>query len=182
VDPGGDVDKILERVRRHGFTVKYLLHTHAHFDHILGTRQMHEKTGASICLHKKDLVLYENLGMQCQQFGFDYDEPLPVGKFLEDEEAINFGTLSTKILHTPGHTPGSVCFNFDTSEKKLLLSGDTLFQRSIGRTDLWGGSFEEIIASIKNRLFTLDEETQVIPGHGPATDIWSEKRKNPFVH
>ena len=185
VDPGGDVDKIIARLDKHGFKVKYLVHTHAHFDHILGTRGMHEKTGAEICLHKEDQELYANLGMQCERFGFEFDEPLPVGKYIEDEQRLDFGQHSTSVLHTPGHTPGSVCFNVSSDAKRdapILFSGDTLFQRSIGRTDLWGGDFDAIIASIKNRLFTLEGETRVIPGHGPASDIWSEKNKNPFFN
>jgi len=95
VDPGGDVDKIIARLDKHGFKVKYLVHTHAHFDHILGTRGMHEKTGAEICLHKEDQELYANLGMQCERFGFEFDEPLPVGKYIEDEQRLDFGQHST---------------------------------------------------------------------------------------
>jgi hydroxyacylglutathione hydrolase len=181
VDPGGDVDKIIERLKAHGLTVKYLLHTHAHFDHIMGSRGMREKTGALICLNKEDQFLYDKLLMQAEMFGFPADEPLPVDHFIEDEEKFAIGSLTASALHTPGHTPGSCCFNV-TDDESVLFSGDTLFQRSIGRTDLWGGSFEQIIDSIAKRLFTLDESTRVIPGHGPDTDIWREKKSNPFFN
>jgi glyoxylase-like metal-dependent hydrolase (beta-lactamase superfamily II) len=179
VDPGGDVDDIIERLASLGLKAKYLLHTHAHFDHIMGSKGMREKTGAEICLHKEDEFLYNMLGKQASMFGLSADEPLPVDKFLSDDQEINFGKLKTQVLHTPGHTPGSLCFCVQDSDS-LLFSGDTLFSRSIGRTDLWGGSFDKIIKSIKTRLFTLDDETRVIPGHGPDTSIWTEKKENPF--
>jgi hydroxyacylglutathione hydrolase len=181
VDPGGDVDEIIERLAAHGLTAKYLLHTHAHFDHILGSRGMREKTGALICLNKEDQFLYDKLIMQASMFGFPAEDPLPVDKFLEDEEDVKIGSLKASVLHTPGHTPGSCCFSVAEKES-VLFSGDTLFNRSIGRTDLWGGSFEQIIDSIATRLFTLDDSTRVIPGHGPDTEIWKEKKENPFFH
>jgi glyoxylase-like metal-dependent hydrolase (beta-lactamase superfamily II) len=177
IDPGGDPDEIVNLCKEHGLNVKYLLHTHAHFDHILGSRAVKEKTGAKICLHKGDQWLYDNLAMQCGLFGMKSDTPLPVDNYLNDEEELQIGKLKTKILHTPGHTPGSTCFSLN----EHLFAGDTLFKQSIGRTDLWGGSFDEIIASIKNKLFKLDDSTEVIPGHGENTTIWSEKKKNPFV-
>jgi len=179
VDPGGDVDDIIERLATLGLKAKYLLHTHAHFDHIMGSKGMREKTGAEICLHKEDEFLYNMLGKQASMFGLSADEPLPVDKFLSDDQEINFGKLKTQVLHTPGHTPGSLCFCVQDSDS-LLFSGDTLFSRSIGRTDLWGVYFDKIIKSIKTRLFTLDDETRVIPGHGPDTSIWTEKKENPF--
>lgn len=180
IDPGGDVKKILALLKEHDFQVKYLLHTHAHFDHILGSKEMKEATGAKICLHKKDEMLYENLQMQCGLFGLSADKPLACDHYLNDEEQVKIGNLKTQVLHTPGHTPGSVCFTVGDKEN-VLFAGDTLFHRSIGRTDLWGGSFEDIIRSIQSRLLTLDDSTRVITGHGEATDIWSEKRENPFL-
>ena len=181
VDPGGDVDKIIERLKKHGLTAKYLLHTHAHFDHIMGSKGMREKTGALICLNKEDQFLYDKLTMQAQMFGFPSEEPLPVDRFLNDEEEFQIGTFKASVLHTPGHTPGSCCFSVEEKES-VLFSGDTLFNHSIGRTDLWGGSFEQIIDSISQKLFRLDDSTRVIAGHGPDTDIWSEKKENPFFN
>lgn len=180
IDPGGDVDEILKLLQDNGLTVKYLLHTHAHFDHILGSRELKEKTGAKICLHEGDDWLYENLGMQCGLFGFKSDEPLPVDVHLNDEEELKIGNIKTRVIHTPGHTPGSLCFEMSAKDN-LLYSGDTLFQHSIGRTDLWGGSMDDIIKSIRGKLFRLDDSTTVVPGHGPNTTIHQEKKLNPFV-
>jgi|SRR5271170_963637 len=180
VDPGGDTKKIIEACAKHGLKIKYLLHTHAHFDHIAGSKAMKEATGAQIMLHQGDKWLYDNLLKQGAMFGFNFDEPLPVDRWLEDEEIIEVGKVKASVLHTPGHTPGSLCFSV-ADKDSILFSGDTLFNRSIGRTDLWGGSYEQIIESIENRLLTLDGSTRVIPGHGPDTDIWSEKKENPFL-
>ena len=180
IDPGGDVEKILALLKENDFKVKYLLHTHAHFDHILGSRKLKEATGAKICLHKKDDMLYQNLDKQCALFGFSADAPAPADQFLNDEEQIQIGKIKTKVLHTPGHTPGSLCFSLADTDS-VLFAGDTLFQRSIGRTDLWGGSFDDIIRSIQSRLFTLDDSTKVVTGHGDDTTIWEEKRENPFL-
>jgi hydroxyacylglutathione hydrolase len=180
IDPGGDVDKILALLKEHDFKVKYLLHTHAHFDHIMGSRKLKEATGAKICLHKGDEFLYQNLEKQCSMFGFETTEPLACDHFLTDEEPVQIGEVKAQVLHTPGHTPGSLCFAVKELDS-VLFSGDTLFHRSIGRTDLWGGSFDEIIKSIQTRLMTLDDSTRVVPGHGEDTDIWSEKRENPFL-
>jgi len=180
IDPGGDVDDIIKMLEENGLKVKYLLHTHAHFDHILGSKELKEKTGAKICLHEKDKFLYDNLQNQCKLFGFKADSPTDIDTYLNDEEELKIGKIKTSIIHTPGHTPGSLCFKIGEDES-VLFSGDTLFQHSIGRTDLWGGSFDEIIKSIKGRLLVLDDSTRVVPGHGPDTDIWHEKKENPFL-
>jgi glyoxylase-like metal-dependent hydrolase (beta-lactamase superfamily II) len=179
IDPGGNPEMILELAKKHGLTIKYLLHTHAHFDHIIGSRKLKEDTGAKILLHAGDQFLYDNLAQQGKLFGFSITEPLPIDEYLQDEQEIQIGKIKTTIVHTPGHTPGSCSFCLQ-DKQSLLFSGDTLFHRSIGRTDLWGGNHEQILKSIKQRLFTLDDATRVIPGHGPDTDIWSEKKENPF--
>ncbi len=180
IDAGGDVDLIIAAAEKHGLKIKYLLHTHAHFDHVLGSREVKEKTGAEICLHEGDQWLYDNLLKQCSLFGFSATDPLPVDRYLADEEEVKFGNLKASVIHTPGHTPGSLCFSVEDKES-VLFAGDTLFRGGIGRTDLWGGSFEEIIDSISNRLYKLDDSTRVVTGHGPDTSIWNEKRDNPFV-
>ena len=180
IDPGGDVEIIIAALKKHNLTAKYLLHTHAHFDHIIGSKAMKEKTGALICLSQEDEFLDEKLTMQAGRFGFEAEDPLPVDHYLEHEEEVKIGKQKASVIHTPGHTPGSTCFCMQDNES-VLFAGDTLFQRSIGRTDLWGGSFEQIIDSIKNRLFTLDDSTRVVTGHGPDTDIWTERKQNPFV-
>jgi hydroxyacylglutathione hydrolase len=181
IDPGGDADEIVKMLEANGFKPKYLLHTHAHFDHILGSRAVKERTGAKICLHKGDEWLYDNLATQGAFMGMKFEEKtLPVDHYLDDGEELELGNIKTTVIHTPGHTPGSTCFAVADKES-ILFAGDTLFQHSIGRTDLWGGSMEEILKSIKQKLFRLDDSTEVIAGHGPNTTIWDEKRQNPFV-
>jgi hydroxyacylglutathione hydrolase len=183
IDPGGDPEKIIQVLEENGLKAKYILHTHAHFDHILGSRAVAEKTGAKICLHKGDEWLYNNLSMQGAFVGWNLatEQTLPVDHFLEDEEELTLGDIKAKVIHTPGHTPGSTCFCLQ-QEAGLLFAGDTLFHNSIGRTDLWGGSLDDIQKSIKTRLFELEETVEVISGHGPNTSIWEEKRNNPYVH
>lgn len=180
VDPGGDAPQILERLNMLELKAKYLIHTHAHFDHIGATREVKEACGATILLHPKDVFLYDNIQGQAEIFGFHYAETLPVEDYLYHDEVLIFGHHQTLILHTPGHTPGSVCFHIEGDESHLF-SGDTLFKRSIGRTDLWGGSFPDIIRSIKETLLPLDDSTTIYPGHGPLTTIWEEKKQNPFL-
>ncbi|CAN5552180.1 MBL fold metallo-hydrolase [soil metagenome] len=181
IDPGGDPEKILAFAKENNLTIKYLLHTHAHFDHIMGSRAVKEATGAKICINKGDQWLYDNLQKQVQMFGFKATDPLPVDQYLEHEDHVKVGNIKASVIHTPGHTPGSTCFCVQEKDS-ILFSGDTLFQRSIGRTDLWGGSFEEIIKSISERLMTLDDSTRVVPGHGADTDIWTERKSNPFLN
>lgn len=181
IDPGDEAHKILEVIKHYDLKVKYLLHTHAHLDHIMATREIKEKTGAEIVLHKADNNIYNNLIRQASMFGFNVKEPLKVDKFIADKENIKAGeTINTDVIHTPGHSPGSVCYHFN-QENPFVFSGDTLFAQSIGRTDLWEASYPQIISSIKSRLLSLPEETVVCPGHGPKTSIWEEKKKNPFL-
>jgi glyoxylase-like metal-dependent hydrolase (beta-lactamase superfamily II) len=177
VDPGDDADEILRRVQ--GYTVRALLHTHCHFDHMTGTRQVAEATGADILIHQADKEYYDSLAKQYLMFRMprQVDDPLPVKRFLKHGDRIAFGKAALKVIHTPGHTQGSCCFHTEG----LLLSGDTLFCRSIGRTDLPGGNAEEELDSIRKKLFTLDPETAVFPGHGPETRIADERAENPFL-
>jgi hydroxyacylglutathione hydrolase len=181
VDPGDEHARILAEIEPLGLNVKYLLHTHAHFDHVGATRQMHAKLGAKPCLHRDDEPLYNNLPMQGRLFGLSLEAAPKVEKFLEDDEILSFGEYRFQVIHTPGHSPGGVCFRLLGGDE-LLLSGDTLFQGSVGRTDLWGGDSSKLISSIKNRLLVLDGDTKVQPGHGPDTLIGIEKRNNPFLN
>lgn len=179
VDPGGDAQKILAELAADELTLVSIIHTHAHLDHILAAGELKAATGAPIQLHKDDKMLWDMVEQQCQAFGVPVpDEPLPDPDFwLQDDEAL--ACCGGVTLHTPGHTPGSMSFWFE--EHNLLVAGDTLFKQSIGRTDLPGGSYEQIEKSIKQRLYTLDDDAVVITGHGPATTIGDEKRSNPFV-
>lgn len=180
VDPGGDAPKILQKVQEQGLKVKYLLHTHAHFDHVGATAAVQAATGAQILLHPGDQWLYDNVPLQGRMFGLVLDPVRPVDQSLEDEMPVVFGTCHTLTLHTPGHSPGSCCFHV-AGQESYLFAGDTLFQGSIGRTDLWGGDETQILQSIRRRLLTLDESTTVYTGHGPQTTIWREKKFNPFL-
>jgi len=180
IDPGDEPERILKIVSEHKLNVKQLLQTHAHIDHIGGAKGIIETTGAPILLHKNDQFLFDNLQTQAYRFGLEIDEPSRVDKFIAEDDEIVFGKDKMRVIHTPGHSPGSVCFHID-GEQSILLSGDTLFCRSIGRTDLFGGSFEQIIESIRNKLFKLPDDTVVYPGHGPGTTIGDEKRYNPFL-
>jgi len=179
VDPGGDAEILLERLVELDLQVERIIHTHAHLDHFLASGKMKEATGAKLALHREDLFLWDMLEDQCRMFGIPFEPPPPPDQWLENEEEIDLNDLQGKALHTPGHTPGSMCFLFES--QKLLIAGDTLFQGSIGRTDLWGGDFKKIEKSIQEKLYTLDEETSVITGHGESTSIGHEMRANSFV-
>lgn len=185
VDPGDEAPRILEELRREGLTAVRVVHTHAHFDHVLGTGDVAAATGAEVLLHRDDRWLYDNAPKQMALFGLggpgDAPPPAPTRELLGDE-VIPFGKREARALHTPGHTPGSLCFFHEhAGEAPLLFAGDTLFRGSIGRTDLWGGSLEDIGRSIRERLLTLPDDTVVIPGHGPETTIAAERENNPFV-
>ena len=181
IDPGDEAERILDIVKQNDLTITHILHTHAHLDHIGATRKVHEETGAPIYVHQDDEWLYQNLKMQGDLFGLQTEPVVPINQYLTDGLTLAFGAHETKTIHTPGHTPGSCSFEMHKEEKPILFSGDTLFQGSIGRTDLWGGSMETILQSINNRLLPLQEDTQVYPGHGPVTTIWDEKKRNPFL-
>jgi hydroxyacylglutathione hydrolase len=181
VDPGGDHARILEVVRHYDLTVKWIVHTHAHLDHIYETRDVKEAAGGTVALHQGDQFLYDAFAQQAGMFGWRTRQSTPVEHWLKDGETLAYGKSTAQVIHTPGHTPGSCCFAVESNDGPLLLAGDTLFQRSIGRTDLPGGDYATIERSIKERLYTLDPDTAVICGHGPQTTIGDEARHNPFV-
>lgn len=177
VDPGGDADQILGVLNELNLTVVGIIHTHAHLDHILASGVIKEATGAPIYLHEGDKFLWDMVGQQCVMFGVPPVTLPEPDHFMEDDQALN--CCGGVAIHTPGHTPGSISFWFE--EYKTLIAGDTLFQGSIGRTDLPGGNFDQIITSIKERIYTLDDDAVVVTGHGPNTAIGSEKTGNSFV-
>lgn len=181
IDPGGEDQKIIAAVQKAGYRVKWLLHTHAHLDHIGATAAVKKSLGGTVCLHHGDLFLYDAAAQQAAMMGLPVTTPPPLDHRIRDEETYAFGRLQASALFTPGHTPGSTCFLFAAGETQIDFAGDTLFQRSIGRTDLPGGDSRRIVQSIRRRLFTLDGDTVVVPGHGPRTGIGVEKRHNPFV-
>jgi glyoxylase-like metal-dependent hydrolase (beta-lactamase superfamily II) len=182
VDPGGEHQRILEIVRHYDLTVKWIIHTHAHLDHIYCTRDVKEAHGGEVCLHRGDTFLYEGFAMQAAMFGWQVRPTTPVERWLEHDDTIVVGKRTLAVIHTPGHTPGSLCFEIiDPDSGRMMFSGDTLFRRSIGRTDLPGGDSAQIQRSIKERLYTRDLDTLVIPGHGPSTKLGDEAVANPFV-
>jgi glyoxylase-like metal-dependent hydrolase (beta-lactamase superfamily II) len=178
IDPGGHPQRILDEVKRLGLNIKYVLDTHAHFDHTDANGVVVQATGASLALHPQDLPLLTNAG-GAAFFGLEADpSPLPDLE-LHDGDELEVGKLGFRVLHTPGHTPGHVCF-YEPAEE-VLFDGDVLFYRGIGRSDLPGGSWQQLMDSIQRVLFALPEDTVVYSGHGPATTIGEEKRLNPWL-
>ncbi|HEY3401251.1 MAG TPA: MBL fold metallo-hydrolase [Geothrix sp.] len=176
VDPGGDGAKIRRRVEALGFTVTALLHTHAHFDHVGATRELQDLWQCPAHLHGEDGFLIAALAQQTSAFGMPAIPQPEMTPLNAGDRHLDLGTL-----HTPGHTPGSCCFHGAFEKGQVLLAGDTLFRGGVGRTDLWGGSREQLEQSIRRELYALDGATLVIPGHGPATTIGEEAAGNPFV-
>jgi len=177
IDPGGDADQIMALVKELGLKVIAIIHTHAHLDHILAAGEIKKATGAPIFLHESDKFLWDVVEQQCAIFGVPAITLPDPDHYLKDDQALD--CCGGVALHTPGHTPGSVSFWFE--EYKTLIAGDTLFLGSIGRTDLPGGNFDQIVSSIKERIYSLDDEAVVVTGHGPNTTIGNEKASNGFV-
>tara|TARA_B100000959_G_scaffold152685_1_gene159998 strand:- start:3395 stop:4030 length:636 start_codon:yes stop_codon:yes gene_type:complete len=177
IDPGGDAERILEAIGSMNLSIEGIYHTHAHFDHFLASADIKEKTGASIFLNESDRFLWDTLEMQCSYFNIDFKPTPPPDFNIEDQQDLTH--CSGVCIHTPGHTPGSVSFHFES--EKLLIAGDTLFQGSVGRTDLPGGDFQILKNSIQEKIYSLDESTVVITGHGPQTSIKREMESNLFI-
>ena len=188
VDPGDEAGRILELLAKHALTVKAIVSTHAHIDHVGGLRKMQQATGAPVLMHGDDMELYRHLDVQAAWIGMRAPDPASVDKLLREGDTLRWGRFEANVLHTPGHTPGSISLYLAPqpqtkarAEAGRLLAGDTLFAGSIGRTDLWGGSPEQILRSIHQKLLILPDETIVYPGHGAATTIGEERAGNPFL-
>ena len=209
LDPGDEVERILEALARHSLTVRAIVSTHAHIDHVGGLRKLQQATGAPVMMHGDDLDLYRHLDLQAEWLGVPAPEAAPVDQVLTEGDTLRWGRFAANVLHTPGHTPGSISLYLPDftaaspaepgalpvpkSVPKLtkdpatvaaagtLFAGDTLFAGSIGRTDLWGGSLDDILRSIHQKLLALPDETAVFPGHGAATTIGDERERNPFL-
>ena len=179
VDPGDNIPEILSRLQRHGLTLSQIVVTHAHIDHVGGAAQLRKATGAPVLMNQQDLALLGMMEMQANWIGVPTPEVAPPDASAEDGLAVGLATLPAEVLHTPGHTPGSICLLFPAQH--LLLAGDTLFAGSIGRTDLPGGDGHQILRSLRDRLLVLPDATRVIPGHGPETSIGEERQSNPFL-
>jgi hydroxyacylglutathione hydrolase len=183
IDPGDDVDLLLDAVKRHSLSIRYILLTHAHLDHITGVGRAKEVLGVPVVLHRDDNFLYQAVVQQGQAFGFDVAPQPPVDLFYDGPGPWAFGRYAAWVHHTPGHCPGGVCLAVgrDDAAERTLFVGDTLFAGGIGRTDLPGGSLPTLLRSIREVLFSFPDETVVYSGHGEATTIGREKRTNPFL-
>ena len=227
VDPGDEVERILEILREHQLNVRAIVSTHTHIDHVGGLAKLHAATKAPVLIHEADLELYRHLDMQAQFLGMRTPESIRIEDFVKEDDRVRWGGYAARVIHTPGHTPGSISLLVekglpsseqgylerarpssakDSAESCLparlrervgeaalprsraaatgpgrLLAGDTLFQGSIGRTDLWGGSMKDILNSIREKLLALPDETLVIPGHGENTTIGEERAENPYL-
>jgi len=212
LDPGDNVERILEALARHSLIVRAIVSTHAHIDHVGGLRKLQQATGAPVMMHGDDLDLYRHLDLQAQWLGVPAPAAASIDRLLTEGDTLRWGRFAANVLHTPGHTPGSISLYLPNLPTKLpnfekatpvqrvaqparkpaknlvtgaaagtLFAGDTLFAGSIGRTDLWGGSLEDIMRSIHQKLLALPDETAVFPGHGAATTIGEERERNPFL-
>ncbi|MBN9614973.1 MAG: MBL fold metallo-hydrolase [Acidobacteriales bacterium 59-55] len=179
VDPGDDISRIVSALKRHNLTVKQIIITHAHIDHIAGAQSLKRVTGAPILYNQNDLPLVKMMDIQAGWLSIPTPEVAPPDASLEDGQTVSIAGLTGSILHTPGHTEGSVCLYLP--QQKLLLAGDTLFAGSVGRTDLPGGNTRKLLQSIRDSLLPLPDEVTVIPGHGHGTTIGEERDSNPFL-
>ncbi|MFZ0803247.1 MAG: MBL fold metallo-hydrolase [Terriglobales bacterium] len=179
IDPGDDIDDVLAIIRKHHLQVKQIVITHAHIDHVGGAMKLRAATGAPILLNQNDQALLKMLDMQAAWCGMQSPGKVEIDQSIGAADTVKAGSLVADVIHTPGHTEGSVCLYF--AREKKLIAGDTLFAGSIGRTDLPGGSMEKIISSLHEKVLALPDETVVVPGHGPLTTIGEERESNPFL-
>jgi hydroxyacylglutathione hydrolase len=185
IDPGDEPERILEAIGSNRLEVTRVVHTHGHIDHIMGTFGVVEETGAIPCIHQGDKQLWDNIDLVAASFGIPTPKIPSIAAFIEHGETLPFGTEQVRVIHTPGHTAGSCCLLLNLKGgKKVLFSGDTLFRGKIGIASPYpdpNSNGARLVSSIRNRLFALDDDTRVIPGHGPETSIGIERRTNPFV-
>lgn len=179
IDPGDEIDRVQEVLRKHQLRVSSIIATHAHIDHVGGIEKLRQLTGAPVYMHRADLPLYQNLAAQAAWLGVETPESTTAVKFVQDGETLRAGALSLNVLWTPGHSPGSLSLYMPDHER--VFSGDALFKGSIGRTDLWGGDAGLLLRSIRESLLALPDNTLVLPGHGPSARIGEEREQNPFL-
>jgi hydroxyacylglutathione hydrolase len=187
VDPGDEIERILELLGRHKLTVKAIVSTHAHIDHVGGLSKLHQYTGAPVMMHRDDVPLYQGMDVQAAFLGVPTPEIGELDQLLTEGDKLQWGSLIAHVMHTPGHSPGSISLYLPPDAGRIalappqLFAGDTLFAGSIGRTDLWGGSMETIMDSLRGKLLQLPDDTVVHPGHGPRTTIGHERHSNPYL-
>ncbi len=179
IDPGDDIADILALIGKHNLQVKQIVITHAHIDHVGGAMKLRAATGAPILLNQNDSALLKMLDIQAAWIGMPAPGKVEIEQSIGESDKVQAGPLVAQVMHTPGHTEGSICLYFPAEKK--LVAGDTLFAGSIGRTDLPGGSFDKIIRSLQEKVLALPDDTVVIPGHGPRTTIGEERESNPFL-
>lgn len=180
VDPGADAERIIAKIGELGLDIRYVINTHGHFDHVGGNRWLVEATGAQLMIHRDDVHFLNRAADAAATYGLATENSPSPDLLLEDGQTIEFGSCRLEVFHTPGHTPGGCCL-YLAGEKKVI-SGDTLFAESVGRTDFPGSSHRDLIDSIRAKLLTLPDDVQVFPGHGPATTIGRERRYNPYLN
>ena len=179
IDPGDNIPQILARLAKHGLTLKQIVVTHGHIDHVGGALKLKQATGAPVLMNENDMPLLKVMDEQAGWLGIEPPEVAPPDVSAEEGMVVGIANHAAQVIFTPGHTQGSICLHF--VPEKLLVAGDTLFAGSIGRTDLPGGNPRQILSSIHDRLLVLPKETRVIPGHGPQTTIGLEADRNPFL-
>ena len=180
IDPGDDIEDVLTVIRKHSLKVKQIVITHAHIDHVGGAAKLRAVTGAPILLNQDDYDLLKMLDVQAAWTGMAAPGKVDIDQSVAQADTLKAGSLTANVIHTPGHTEGSICLYFPVQQK--LIAGDTLFAGSIGRTDLPGGSFDKIIRSLHEKVLALPDDTVVVPGHGPLTTIGEERESNPFLN
>lgn len=179
IDPGDDIADVLALIQKHNLQVKQIVITHAHIDHVGGAMKLRAATGAPILLNQNDYALLKMLDLQAAWIGMRSPGSIEIDHSIGELDKVQAGPLVADVMHTPGHTEGSICLYFPAQQK--LIAGDTLFAGSIGRTDLPGGSFDKIISSLHEKVLALPDETVVVPGHGPLTTVGEERESNPFL-
>ncbi len=179
IDPGDEAQRIIQVVKESGLTIKYVIATHGHFDHTGAVKQVKQELDCDFLLHINDLMFVRRSKKSALDWGIMIDQVPDPDRNLEDGDILKLGTLELKIIYTPGHSPGGICVYVQS--ENIVFSGDTLFNGSVGRTDFDGGSMEELLKSIKEKLYTLPDDTVVYTGHGEETSIGNEKRQNMFV-
>ena len=177
IDPGDEADKILQKLAELNLKVKYIINTHGHFDHVGANRELKDATGAQLLIHADDATMLEHLSQAAASFGLQSENSPPPDRTVDEGDEIKFGTITLEVIHTPGHSPGGISLKAEN----CLFVGDTLFSGSIGRTDLPGGNFNTLKASIQKKIFPLGDHIRVYTGHGPETSVGREKQYNPFV-